>query len=329
MPRACGLFQPHSSFFVTCSIHNRFQWQRYSQRCDFMWSMRRITETSSRDDVLHKTWLWHGTSGTDPRVLCTGQDGIDFRRVRHVCLAPSMSSPCHGVHDHGHGCVSYRSPVGWLLWCAVRAWLVYGWHATCGQARDDVGLFYGRGAYFSDSAAYCDESYAYVPSEQPDPAPQQHRQLILAHVLCGHVKEYGTRVDPALKFPPPGFDSVHGGPHKFNPAAVCSCNMTVVYDRTQVYPQYIVTYRKELPRAAPAPAPAATSTATAPTATAPTATATAPTATATAPTATATAGASHKGQSHLGMLMHAWPVVLAVLVMFVSWALQFLHWWRD
>ena len=131
-------------FFVTCSIHNRFQWERYSQRCDSMWSMRRITETSSRDDVLHKTWLWHGTSGTDPRVLCTGQDGIDFRRVRRVCLASSMSSPCHGVHDHGHGCVSYRSPVGWLLWCAMRAWLVYGWHATCGQARDDVGLFYGR-----------------------------------------------------------------------------------------------------------------------------------------------------------------------------------------
>ena len=105
-----------------------------------------------------------------------------------------------------------------------------------------MGLFYGRGAYFSDSAAYCDESYAYVPLEQPGPQ-QQQRQLILAHVLCGEVKEYGLQKKRALKFPPEGFDSVRGGPHKFNPTAVHSCNMTVVYDRTQVYPQYIVTYR--------------------------------------------------------------------------------------
>ena len=114
-----------------------------------------------------------------------------------------------------------------------------------------MGLFYGRGAYFSDSAAYCDENYAYVPPEQPRPQ-QQQRQLILAHVLCGQVKEYGVNIDMTLKFPHAGFDCVRGGPHKFNPAAVHSCNMTVVYDRTQVYPQYIVTYQNAPPLAAAA-----------------------------------------------------------------------------
>ena len=69
------------------SIHNRYQWQRYGQRCDLMWSMRRATDCTSREEVLHMAWLWHGTSVTDPRVLCMGQDGIDFRRVRYLGVA--------------------------------------------------------------------------------------------------------------------------------------------------------------------------------------------------------------------------------------------------
>jgi len=100
--------------------------------------------------------------------------------------------------------------------------------------------FYGRGAYFSDTASYCDESFAYHAPGQP--GSPTRRQLILARVLCGRVKDYGMAKEPELRFPPPGFDSVRGGPHKFNDAGVASCNMTVVYDRCQVYPQYIVTY---------------------------------------------------------------------------------------
>ena len=179
-----------------------------------------------------------------------------------------------------------------------------------------MGLFYGRGAYFADSAAYCDESYAYVPREQP--GPHQHRQLILAHVLCGEVKEYGHRKDRALKFPPTGFDSVRGGPHKFRPSAVHSCNMTVVYDRTQVYPQYIVTYsqgpitgggsinpphnsstglrqRGVTRRPGPSPAPVAL------------------------PAASSAGGARPEGLFYLRMLARAWPVVLLVAVVFVKW----------
>ena len=102
-------------------------------------------------------------------------------------------------------------------------------------------LFYGRGAYFSDTAAYCDESYAFEEAGQSVSPP--HRELILARVLCGRVKEYGETKAPELTFPPEGFDSVRGGPHKFNARGVASCNMTVVYDREQVYPQYVVRYR--------------------------------------------------------------------------------------
>ena len=101
-------------------------------------------------------------------------------------------------------------------------------------------LFYGRGAYFSDTAAYCDESYAFEEAGQSVSPP--HRELILARVLCGRVKEYGKKKKPELMFPPEGFDSVRGGPHKFNASGNASCNMTVVYDRAQVYPQYVVRY---------------------------------------------------------------------------------------
>jgi len=52
-----------------------------------MLSMANTSATTSPEDVLHKAWLWHGTSVTDPRVLCMGQDGIDFRRVRYLGVA--------------------------------------------------------------------------------------------------------------------------------------------------------------------------------------------------------------------------------------------------
>ena len=53
--------------------------------------MQRHSESASCEDVLHKTWLWHGTSVTDPMVWCMGQDGIDFRRVRRVLHASHSS----------------------------------------------------------------------------------------------------------------------------------------------------------------------------------------------------------------------------------------------
>ena len=130
-----------------------------------------------------------------------------------------------------------------MLWLLLQSKSEY---EVCARARGlDLyrrtnSLFYGRGAYFSDTAAYCDESYAFEEAGQSVSPP--HRELILARVLCGRVKEYGEIKAPELAFPPEGFDSVRGGPHKFNARGMTSCNMTVVYDRAQVYPQYVVRY---------------------------------------------------------------------------------------
>jgi len=78
--------------------------------------------------------------------------------------------------------------------------------------------FYGRGACFSDTASYCDEKFAFASKSEGQSVVGQQRQLILARVMCGRVKEYGTEKAPELTLPPEGFDSVRGGPHKFNGA---------------------------------------------------------------------------------------------------------------
>ena len=37
----------------------------------------------TRDEALMcEELLWHGTSTTNPEVICMGQDGVDFRLVR-------------------------------------------------------------------------------------------------------------------------------------------------------------------------------------------------------------------------------------------------------
>ena len=47
------------------------------------------------EEVLHETFLWHGTSDTDPMVICTSRDGVDARRVRRLgrwCAARVLQS---------------------------------------------------------------------------------------------------------------------------------------------------------------------------------------------------------------------------------------------
>ena len=119
-----------------------------------------------------------------------------------------------------------------------------GRHKTTTLFVQRPGAFYGRGAYFSDNAAYSDEHFAFTVPSTPTLEGGAHRQLILARVLCGRTRDYGVDKDHTLVRPPDGYDSVCGGPHKVSSKSVHSCHMTVVYDRAQVYPQYIVTYRK-------------------------------------------------------------------------------------
>ena len=68
---------------VAASIHNRYQWQRYGQRRDLMLAMAAPDRRDRADEVVQEAFLWHGTSDTDPMAICMGQDGVDFRRVRH------------------------------------------------------------------------------------------------------------------------------------------------------------------------------------------------------------------------------------------------------
>jgi len=89
------------------SMHNRYQWQRYGRQRDMIVAM---APPDRRDDVtavVQEKWLWHGTSDTDPMMICMGQDGVDARRVRRVvlilCLLFELTidvEPC------------------WCLWCS-------------------------------------------------------------------------------------------------------------------------------------------------------------------------------------------------------------------
>lgn len=103
--------------------------------------------------------------------------------------------------------------------------------------------YYGAGAYFASDAIYSATSYAYaVPSTS-------HKQIFLAKVLCGVEKDFGMAKSNSLKRAPnlpthhplaPGlYDSVCGGPH---PVASVKSKMYVVYDSTQAYPLYLITY---------------------------------------------------------------------------------------
>lgn len=49
--------------------------------------------------------------------------------------------------------------------------------------------------YFAESAAYVDVGYSYR-------TPGGHRQMIMAHVLCGAQFDYGYTLDKGLKRPP-------------------------------------------------------------------------------------------------------------------------------
>jgi len=119
----------------------------------------------------------------------------------------------------------------WLTSCRL--------HGT--QHEQGARGFYGRGAYFAERAAYSHGSYVYRCGEvEGRPA----YQLILAQVLCGTPHDFKLVVNDdtrRLVKPPAGCHSVCAGPHTAYDCPEAS-RMWVVYDRSQVYPAYIVTY---------------------------------------------------------------------------------------
>ena len=94
--------------------------------------------------------------------------------------------------------------------------------------------------YFAERAAYCNENFAFCAGGTPC-----RKQLIFARVVAGRSQQFGMGTDDTLTKPARGFHSVAGGPHKFNDHGVEESAMWVVYDNTQVYPQYIVEYVEE------------------------------------------------------------------------------------
>ncbi|EOD29032.1 hypothetical protein EMIHUDRAFT_113916 [Emiliania huxleyi CCMP1516] len=140
------------------------------------------------------------------------------------------------------------------------------WHGTSAldphkALEHEVGIdprfssaaFYGRGVYLAAKARYSngDEDRTYV--FYPDYPDRELRQLLLLRAAVGVSKDFGSLVSEKtrnLTKPPeqsPGvlFDSVQGGPHRPSRAGEGSCDstMVVMYDLTQAYPEYIVTYR--------------------------------------------------------------------------------------
>ena len=74
-------------------MQNRYLWNRFKHE-------EQLIEQQGAS--ANATWLWHGTSNTDPLIVCGGVDGVDFRMVR-ICFV------CVNVPLFGGAVPSYRS----------------------------------------------------------------------------------------------------------------------------------------------------------------------------------------------------------------------------
>jgi hypothetical protein len=92
----------------------------------------------------------------------------------------------------------------------------------------DRNLF-GRGAYFTDDAGYVNGGYAHV-------LPNGDKQMFLALVAAGLSEEL-TTTKPDIRTPSSGFQSVRG-------PITSAHHAIIVYELSQSYPMYLVTYSK-------------------------------------------------------------------------------------
>ena len=90
--------------------------------------------------------------------------------------------------------------------------------------------YFGRGAYFTDDAGYVDGGYAYT-----NPSTGL-KQMFLAFVAAGKHDEK-TSIDRNIKTPSAGCNSVRG-------PITSSHTGIIVYELSQSYPAYLVTYSK-------------------------------------------------------------------------------------
>ena len=113
--------------------------------------------------------------------------------------------------------------------------------------------FYGHGLYLAEKAVYSNgtpgKEYCFKTSENG----RQVRQLLLVRAVVGTCRDYGTTinrghsVDDMVQGSGVLFDSVRGGPHRPSTSGTsgpgdCSSHMVVLYQLSQAYPEYLVTY---------------------------------------------------------------------------------------
>ena len=104
--------------------------------------------------------------------------------------------------------------------------------------------FYGHGLYLAKNSNYSNKGYVFKKKE----GSRNLRQLLFVRAAVGKPKKYGRATDSGFtvdkmadpESPGCPFDSVLGGPHSAGGNA--SSEMIVLYDLSQAYPEYLVTY---------------------------------------------------------------------------------------
>ena len=64
-------------------VQNRYLWNRYMHEQRLIEQQVKARVDAVARPGANEQWLWHGTSDTNPWVICSGLDGVDFRMVRN------------------------------------------------------------------------------------------------------------------------------------------------------------------------------------------------------------------------------------------------------
>jgi len=110
-----------------------------------------------------------------------------------------------------------------------------GWRI---QYANERGMW-GPGCYFAQNALY---SHNYSSAG----VNLNERQMFLAQVLVGEIKNYGVQPQPGLKLPPPLDDKLDEEGQRRHADSVKGYTngsyVHIVYENNRAYPKYIITY---------------------------------------------------------------------------------------